>query len=122
MLSAIYPVCNLRPVCEFEPRGSLRAKEYAAISFLCSVGFQVAEDLGEARGAGSAAMRSQHPVLARPAKQCLGAVAAVSWHWVPACGSLEPSCRVGENAPKTGKDGEKMGEIRSKTREGVAIT
>ena len=26
----------------------------------------------------------------------------VSWPWVPACGSLEPSRRDGENAQKTG--------------------
>ena len=39
---------------------------------------------------------------------------AVSWPWVPAWGSLEPPRRDGENAQKTGKNGEKMGEIRSK--------
>jgi len=44
---------------------------------------------------------------------------AVSWPWVPACGSLEPSRRDGENAQKTGKNGGEMGEIRSKTREGA---
>ena len=30
---------------------------------------------------------------------------AVSWPWVPAWGSLEPSRRGGENAQKTGKNG-----------------
>ena len=44
----------------------------------------------------------------------LGSLAAVSWPWVPAWGSLEPSRRGGENAQKTGKNGEEMGEIRSK--------
>ena len=39
---------------------------------------------------------------------------AVSWPWVPAWGSLEPPRRDGENAQKTGKNGEKMGEIRPK--------
>ena len=42
---------------------------------------------------------------------------AVSWAWVPACGSLEPSRRDGENAQKMAKNGEKMGEIWSKTCE-----
>ena len=32
---------------------------------------------------------------------------AVSWLWVPARGSLEPPRRDGENAQKTGKNGEK---------------
>ena len=36
---------------------------------------------------------------------------AVSWPWVPAWGSLEPSRPGGENAQKTRKKGEKMGEI-----------
>ena len=49
-------------------------------------------------------------------------VPAVSWPWVLACGSLEPSRRGGENAQKTRKNGEEMGEIRSKTCEGVGIT
>ena len=39
---------------------------------------------------------------------------AVSWPWVPACGSLEPPRQDGENAQKTGKNGAKMGEIRPK--------
>ena len=47
----------------------------------------------------------------------LGSLAAVSWPWVPAWGSLEPSRRGGENAQKTRKNGEKMGEIWSKTCE-----
>ena len=37
----------------------------------------------------------------------LGPRAAVSWPWVLAWGSLEPSRRGGENAQKTGKNGEK---------------
>ena len=41
-------------------------------------------------------------------------VPAVSWPWVPACGSLEPPRRDGENAQKTGKNGGKMGEIQPK--------
>ena len=39
---------------------------------------------------------------------------AVSWPWVPACGSLEPCGRDGENAQKAGDFGGKMGEIWSK--------
>ena len=54
-----------------------------------------------------AAMRSEHPELAGPAKRCLGALATVSWPWAPACGSLEPSRRGGENAQKTRKTGNK---------------
>ena len=64
------------------------------------------------------AMRSQHPELASPLKRCLGALATVSWPWVPACGSLEPPRRDGENAQKMGKNGEKMGKIQPKTCEG----
>ena len=41
-------------------------------------------------------------------------VPAVSWPWVPAWDSLEPPRRAGENAQKTRKNGEEMGEIRSK--------
>ena len=47
---------------------------------------------------------------------------AVPWPWVPAWGSLEPPRRDGENAQKTGKNGEKMGEIRPKTCEGRELT
>eukprot|EP01045_Picozoa_sp_COSAG04_P009370 COSAG04_NODE_540_length_12878_cov_10.484858_7_plen_261_part_00 len=57
-------------------------------------------------------MRSEPPELAGPPKRCLGALATVSWPWVLACGSLEPSRRGGENAQNTGKNGGKMGEIR----------
>ena len=39
---------------------------------------------------------------------------AVSWPWVPACGSLEPPRRDGENAQKTGENGGNMGEIQPK--------
>ena len=39
---------------------------------------------------------------------------AVSWPWVPAWGSLEPSGRDGENAQKMRKNGAKMGEIEPK--------
>ena len=67
-------------------------------------------------------MRSEHPELAGPAKRCLGALATVSWPWVPVLGSLEPSRRGGENAQKTGENGEEMGEIWSKRYEGVGIT
>ena len=52
----------------------------------------------------------------------LGPRAAVSWPWVPAWGSLEPPRRDGENAQKTRKNAEKMGEIRPKTCKGVGIT
>ena len=48
--------------------------------------------------------------------------AAVSWPWVPAWGLLEPPRRDGENAQKTRKNGEEMGEIRPKTCKGVGIT
>ena len=41
----------------------------------------------------------------------LALVSAVSWPWVSAWGSLEPSRPGGENAQKTRKNGEKMGEI-----------
>ena len=44
----------------------------------------------------------------------LGPLAAVSWPWVPAWGSLEPPWPGGGNAQKTRKNGAKMGEIRSK--------
>ena len=37
---------------------------------------------------------------------------AVSWPWVPACGSVEPPRRDGEHAQNTGENGGKMGEIR----------
>ena len=46
-----------------------------------------------------------------------GGLPAVSWPWAPACGSLEPPRRDGENAQKTGKNGGKMGEIWCKTCE-----
>ena len=49
-------------------------------------------------------------------------MSAVSWPWVSAWGSLEPSRRGGENAQKTGKNGGKMGEIRPKTCEGRELT
>ena len=45
-------------------------------------------------------------------------MSAVSWPWVPAWGSLEPPRRGGEDAQKTGKNGEKMGEIQPKMCEG----
>ena len=65
---------------------------------------------------------SEHPELARPPKRCLGALDTVSWPWIPFLGSLEPPRRDGENAQKTGKNGEKMGEIRPKTCEGGELT
>ena len=49
-------------------------------------------------------------------------MSAVSWPWVPACGSLEPPRRDGENAQKTGKNGEKMGKIQPKTCKGRGLT
>ena len=49
-------------------------------------------------------------------------VPAVSWPWVPAWGSLEPPRRDGENAQKTRKNGEEMGEIRPKRCEGRELT
>ena len=49
-------------------------------------------------------------------------VPAVSWPWVLAWGSLEPPRRDGENAQKTGKNGGKMGEIRSKECEPRELT
>ena len=57
-----------------------------------------------------------------PLKRCLGALDTVSWPWVPAWGSLEPSRRDGENAQKTGKNGEEMGEIRPKKCEPRELT
>ena len=47
---------------------------------------------------------------------------AVSWPWVPAWGLLEPPRQGGENAQKTGKNGEKMGEIRPKECEPRELT
>ena len=44
---------------------------------------------------------------------------AVSWLWVPSCGSLEPSRRDSENAQKTEKNGEEMDEIQPKKCEGA---
>ena len=41
--------------------------------------------------------------------ELLALAPAVSWPWVPSCGSLGPCRRGGENAQKTG---EKTGEIR----------
>ena len=71
-------------------------------------------------------MRSEHPELARPPKRCFllfGHLCRLfSSPWVLAWGSLEPSRRGGKNAQKTGKNGEKMGEIRPKKCEGVGIT
>merc|ERR1712093_685633 len=52
----------------------------------------------------------------------LALLPAVSWPWVPAWGSLEPPRRDGENAPKTGKNGGKMGEIRPKECEPRELT
>ena len=52
-----------------------------------------------------------------PRSRVLVPLPAVSWPWGPAWGSLEPPRRDGENAQKTGKNGEKMGEMRSKTCE-----
>ena len=52
----------------------------------------------------------------------LALLPAVSWPWVPAWGSLEPPRQGDENAQKTGKNGGKMGETRSKKCEGVGIT
>ena len=67
-------------------------------------------------------MRPEHPELAGPLKRCLGALDTVSWPWIPVLGSLEPPRRDGENAQKTGKNGEKMGEIRPKRCEGRELT
>ena len=47
---------------------------------------------------------------------------AVSWPWVPAWGSLEPSCQDGKNAQKTGGNGGEMGEMQPKMREGRELT
>ena len=46
---------------------------------------------------------------------------AVSWPWVPACGSLEPPRRDGENAQKTGKTGNNWARygLRSVNKEGT---
>ena len=50
-------------------------------------------------------------------------VPAVSWPWVPACGSLlEPPRRDDENAHKTRQKGGEMGEIQPKKREGRELT
>ena len=47
---------------------------------------------------------------------------AVSWPWVPAWGSLEPSRRGGENAQKTRKSGKRMGGIWPKKCEPRELT
>ena len=52
-----------------------------------------------------------------PSSRVLVLVSAISWLWVLAWGSLEPPRRDGENAQNTGKNGEEMGEIWSKTCE-----
>merc|ERR1712091_731879 len=57
-----------------------------------------------------------------PRSRVLGLLPAVSWAWVPACGSLEPPRQDGETAQKTGKNGGKMGEIRPKECEGRELT
>ena len=57
-----------------------------------------------------------------PRSRVLGLLPAVSWPWVPACGSLEPPRRDGENAQKMRKNGEKMGEIQPKTCEPRELT
>ena len=49
-------------------------------------------------------------------------VPAVSWAWVPAWGSLEPSRRGGENAQQTRKNGGEMGEIRLRSVGGRELT
>ena len=66
-------------------------------------------------GAGSGAAAQAHGRAGD--LSALGPLAAVSWPWVPAWRSLEPSRRGGENAQKTRKNGEEMGEIRPKTCE-----
>ena len=57
-----------------------------------------------------------------PRSRVLAPLPAVSWPWVPAWGSLEPSRRDAENAQNTGKTGEKMGEIRPKECEPRELT
>ena len=57
-----------------------------------------------------------------PSSPLLVPLPAVSWPWVPAWGSLEPSRRGGENAQKTRKNGEEMGEIRPKKCEPRELT
>ena len=57
-----------------------------------------------------------------PRSRVLGLLPAVSWPWVPICGSLEPPRQDGENAQKTRKNGDKMGEIRPNKCAGVGIT
>ena len=64
---------------------------------------------------GSSGSDLRPPVRQTQARWCLGALATASWPCVPACGSLEPCRRGGENAQNTGKNGEEMGEIRPKT-------
>ena len=54
----------------------------------------------------------------RGSSELLALAPAVSWPWVPAWGSLEPSGRDGENAQKMRKNGAKVGEIRPKRFEG----
>ena len=53
-----------------------------------------------------------------PRSRVLVPLPAVSWPWVLAWGSLEPPRRGGGDAQKTGKNGEKMGEIQPKMCEG----
>ena len=57
-----------------------------------------------------------------PPDRLLVPLPAVSWPWVPAWGSLEPSRQGGENAQKNGKKGEEMGEIRPKKCEPRELT
>ena len=83
------------------------------------VGERFAGDLQLLLLAGGLSQGSRH----RPAPSCGNQnLSPVSWPWVPAWGSLEPSRRGGENAQKTRKNGEKMGEIRPKKCEGRELT
>ena len=73
---------------------------------------------GQVSAGGLAGLRDGGPESKTPR----GGLPAVSWPWVPAWGSLEPPRRDGENAQKTRKNGEKMGEIRPKRCEGRELT
>ena len=95
-----------------DPHDHLRDREV----FGAGLGRRVIRDeavahSAQARGAADEeAPGDDHPRSATA--PCSGALATVSWPWVPVLGSLEPPRRDGENAQKTGKNGGKMGEIR----------
>ena len=97
------------------PKAALRVGQFKILTWGYSVaGIDGANATGPLNAPpGDSSHRRSGPGL----KGARGVLSAVSWPWVPACGSLEPPRRDGQNAQKAGKTGEnggKMGEMRSK--------